>query len=201
MFARFLALFAIFSMYAAARDSRAGAISIYLKTDPVDAAVVTYMKGEMANLMRSAGFNLEWLDARAGISSVDSQLIVLELEGACAPDTAVPTGASAGPLASTAASDGRILPFSTVHCNVLNRMLGSAIAEEAAPRRDWLYGRALARIAAHEIYHVLTQASDHSQGGVAKAAFFARDLLASHFEFEGQALAKLRTAGMPGATF
>lgn len=188
-------------MYAAARDYRAGAISIYLKTGTADAAAVTYMKGEMASLMRLAGFNLEWLDERAGISTVDSQLIVLELEGVCAPDADVPTGASAGPLASTAASDGTILPFSTVHCNVLNQMLGPAIAGESAPRRDWLYGRALARIAVHEIYHVLTQAAGHSQGGVAKAAFSVRDLLAGRFEFEGPAFLKLRTAGMPGATF
>jgi hypothetical protein len=202
VFARFLALFAILSTYAAARDYRAGAISIYLKTGAADAAAVTYMKGEVAYLMQSAGFTLEWLDASAGTPGVrDSQLVVLELEGACASDGGVPVGASAGSLASTAVSDGRILPFSTVHCNVLNRILGPAIAGESAPRRDWLYGRALARIAAHEIYHVLTEAAGHSRAGIAKAAFSARDLLAGRFEFEGLALAKLRTAGMPGATF
>ena len=189
-------------MYAAARDYRAGAISIYLKAGAADGAAVTYMKGELANLMQSAGVTLEWLDASAGIPGVqDSQLVVLELEGACGPRSVVPPGSSSGPLASTAASDGHILPFSAVHCNVLNQMLGPAIAGESARRRDWLYGRALARIAAHEIYHVLTEAAGHSTGGIAKQAFSARDLLAGRFEFEGPALAKLRTAVMPAGAF
>lgn len=200
MFARFLALSAILSTYAAAGDSRAGAISIYLKTGAADAAAVTYMKSELANLMQSADFSLEWLDASAGIPNVDSQLVVLELEGTCAPPTGMPT-ASSGPLASTAVSDGRILPFSTVHCNVVNQMLAPAIAGEPARRSEWLYGRALARIAAHEVYHVLTEAAGHSRQGIAKAAFSAWDLLTNRFDFEGATLAKLRTAGMPGATF
>ena len=201
MFARFLALSAILSTYVVAGDSRAGAISIYLKADAADAAAVTYMKSEIANLMQSADFSLEWLDAGAGIPNVDSQLVVLELEGTCAPPTGVATGASSGPLASTAVSDGRILPFSTVHCNVVNQMLAPAIAGEPPRRSEWLYGRALARIAAHEIYHVLTEVAGHSRQGIAKAAFSPWDLLANRFDFESATLAKMRTASLPGATF
>jgi hypothetical protein len=202
VFARYLALFAILSTYAAAGNIRPGGIPIYLKSGVADAAAVTYMKTEMANVMQSAGFSLELLDASAVIPRVrDSRLIVLELEGACAPPTGVVPGSSGGPLASTAVSDGRILPFSTVHCNVLNQLLAPAMTGQAVRRGEWLYGRALARTGAHEVYHVLTEADAHSGNGIAKAAFSARDLLGGRFEFEGATLAKTRTAGMPGATF
>jgi hypothetical protein len=203
MFARSPALFAIFCALASAGGSRSAAISIYLKPGRAADPAVTYMKNELANLMHSAGFNLEWLDAQAGTPDVrDSQLVVLSLEGACrAPTDVVLQESIEEPLASTAVSAGRILPFSALHCDSLNRVLVRAIRSEPARRRDFLYGRAMGRLAAHELYHVLSESHRHSHEGIAKPAFSARDLLADRFEFEDAALAKLRLSGLPGATF
>jgi hypothetical protein len=202
MFARFLALSAVFCALASAGDSRSGEVSIYLKPGRAADPAVTFMKNELASLMRGAGFNLEWLDVQAGTPDVrNSRLVVLALEGACAAPASVASQESSQPLASTAVSAGRILPFSTVHCDSLNRVLGPAIASEPARRRDFLYGRAMARLAAHELYHVLSESHFHTQEGIAKPAFSARDLLADRFEFEDAALVKMGLSALPGAMF
>ena len=56
----------------------------------------------------------------------------------------------------------------------------------------------MARLLAHELYHFLTQTTHHTQSGIAKAAVSATDLLADHFDFDGEAVAKLH-ASLPPA--
>jgi hypothetical protein len=197
MFARSLALFAILSISAAASDlPPASSITIYLKSGAADAASVSYMERELSGLMQTAGYRIEWLNASAAIPDVrNGQLVVLALTGDCtARRGPVELSEDLGieSLASTPVSDGEILPFSTLHCDTLNRVLGGTIAGASDQRRPWLYGRAMARLAAHELYHVLTNVRSHSLEGVSKPCFSARDLLADHFEFESAALAKMR---------
>jgi hypothetical protein len=199
MFARSLALFALVSISAAASDlPPAGAITIYLKSDTAGVAAVTYMRRELSDLMQTAGYRIEWLNAPSAIPDVrNAQLVVLDLTGDCTAKQGSGEwneDLDIGSLASTPVSDGQILPFSTLHCDALNRVLGRSIAAASDQRRSWLYGRAMARLAAHELYHVLSNTRSHSQEGVAKPCFSARDLLADHFEFENAALAKMRHA-------
>jgi hypothetical protein len=190
-------LFALVSISAAASDlPAANSITIYLKSGAANVAAVTYMKRELSGLMQTAGYRLDWVNAAAAIPDVSNgQLVVLALTGDCTARRSSSESSEdpgIGSLASTPVSDGEILPFSTLHCDTLNRVLGGAIAAASDQRRPWLYGRAMARLAAHELYHVLTNASSHSQEGISKPCFSARDLLADHFEFESAALAKMR---------
>jgi hypothetical protein len=197
MFARSLALFALLSISAAASDlPPASSITIYLKSGAADVAAVSYMQRELSGLMQTAGYRLEWVKASATIPDVrNGQLIVLALAGDCTARRGLVESSEdlgIGSLASTPVSDGEILPFSTLHCDTLNRVVGGAIATASDQRRPWLYGRAMARLAGHELYHVLTNTRTHSQEGVSKPCFSARDLLMDHFEFESAALAKMR---------
>ncbi len=58
----------------------------------------------------------------------------------------------------------------------------------------------MARLLAHEFYHVLAQTDDHTQTGIAKARFSTADLLAEHFDFETIAIDRLRPPSLgPGA--
>jgi hypothetical protein len=205
MFARSLAMFALISMSAAASEPSAGAITIYLKAGTADVAAVTYMKRELSGLMQTAGYRLEWLNASGAIPDVrNGQLVVLDLTGNCS--AARGSGESASEdlgiesLASTPVSDGQVLPFSTLRCDSLNRVLGRIISAEPPQRRPWLYGRAMARLAAHELYHVLSDTREHSREGVSKPCFSARDLLADHFEFENAALARMKQVAPAGTS-
>jgi hypothetical protein len=150
-----------------------------------------YMKLELGRLMSAAGYRIEWADSRdAERPSTESPLAVVQLRGTCAI-TAVPS-AKVGALASTAVADGQIIPFSWVDCSTLTRVLSAPLASEPGARRDFLYGRAMARLLAHELYHVLLKTGDHSREGLARPGFTTNDLLTERFEFEQTTLARLR---------
>ena len=53
-------------------------------------------------------------------------------------------------------------------------------------------GRALARVAAHEIYHIVAQTAEHQDKGIAKASFSTNDLTAARFDLDTWALTLMR---------
>jgi len=151
------------------------------------------MQHEVNALMQAAGYRVDWRIAGESSGDVEAEaLVVVELRGAChAPDASekiapLPKDAA---LASTPVSSGKVLPFSWVNCDNLTRLLGHAAA---GPREDFLYGQAIGRLVAHELYHILANQRHHAESGIAKSAFSARDLLAEQFKFERTALASLR---------
>jgi hypothetical protein len=172
---------------------------VYLRTGGHQpAAPIEHMKRELSALMREAGFRVEWrsLDSEQRDSTDGPYLAVLELNGTCgigpwAPNVAAEVRTSS--LASTSVSDGHVLPFSKVNCAVVTRSVMPALLREAGAQRDFLYGRAMARVVAHELYHVLLKTPDHAHTGIARNCFTAEDLLTERFEFEGATLARLRT--------
>jgi hypothetical protein len=202
MSARLLATFClgnlvVASAWASSADLPESELVVYLSAvgaqpqRPLD-----YMKLELGRLMGTAGYRIEWADSRdPERPSTESPLAVVQLRGTCAITT-VPA-AKVGALASTAVSDGHIIPFSWMDCTSLTRVLTAPLAYEPAARRDFLYGRAMARLLAHELYHVLLKTGDHSREGLARPGFTTSDLLTERFEFEQTTLAKLRPPAVP----
>jgi len=173
-------------------------LAVYLNADPNQPpAPLEHMKRELSGIMQAAGYRVIYDDPRAPDTSASfSTLVVLELRGNCGMaagsyrlERSVASGAS---LAETAVSSGVVLPFSQINCANLTRMVGPLLAEEAGAQRDFLYGRAMARVAAHELYHVVIGSRDHRHEGVAKPAFSVGDLLDERFDFDRIALALLR---------
>jgi hypothetical protein len=180
-------------------------LAVYLTLDPNQAAApLDTMKRELSGIMESAGYRVVYGDARIPDPNAQfSALVVLELRGACGMpagiyrmERAVASGAS---LADTSVSSGVVMPFSRIHCANLTRLIGPLLADEVAAQRDYFYGRAMARIAAHELYHVVMGTRAHAREGVAKASFSISDLLDERFDFDRAALARLRekAAGEP----
>jgi hypothetical protein len=172
---------------------------VYLRTGGNQpAAPLAQMKHEVSALMHQAGYRVEWrsLDGDRGEDADAPLLAVLELTGTCgiAPGYAVMehSAATSNSLATTTVTDGQVLPFSALNCTVLTRSVSAALAQDAGARRDFLYGRAMARVVAHELYHVLMRTTEHTRLGVARSCFSTSDLLTERFEFEGATLARLR---------
>jgi hypothetical protein len=188
VFARLLAAFCLINL--AVVPARASQVVVYLRAQtPQSAATVEVMKRELAPLMASAGFRLEWGNADIPAQS----LVVLELRGTCGMPAGIVHSEAPDPkdLASTAASGDEVLPYSSINCTGLTRMLAPALAAEPGARREYLYGRAMARLFAHELYHILLNTKDHEREGLAKARFTLSDLMAESLEFDRAALAKL----------
>jgi hypothetical protein len=159
---------------------------------------LAFMREEANSLMQSAGYSIEWRDAKAPGIAVDAPNVVLvKLAGSCTvPMSPIPGVAppddNQPSLASTAVQDGTVLPFSRIECTQLTRMLSGMFGREAPARRTYLYGRAMGRLLAHELYHILAQTRDHAAAGVGKPCFTASDLITDRFEFESVALSRLR---------
>jgi len=202
MFARHLAACCLVNLvvslaWGASQETSASELVVYFSADPGQSPRATeYMRRELGQLMQTAGYDVVWRDAHASHpEQTASPVVIARLEGVCsysAGDEPSGTSSRSAALAYTAVSDGHVLPFSTVNCPNLTRTLAAMLASEPGARRDFLYGRAVARVLAHEFYHILSGSMDHAPGGVAKSCFSTLDLVTERFAFEQATLARLR---------
>ena len=152
----------------------------------LDAESSAVMRGELQRLLAPAGIDVLWKRMNERKAGENFDLVaVISFVGSCVPDkfSSVATGSVS--LADTSISDGHILPFFRIDCKRLAGMLGS----QAEPA---ILGRALARVAAHEIYHIVAQTAEHQERGVAKAAFSVRDLTSVRFELDIWSVERMR---------
>lgn len=195
MIARLLATVCLLSVGARIGRSESVApsaeVDLYLKIGHAIApATLTSMQEELGFVMEGSGAHLEFRQLNGAKAETSAGFaVVVDLRGECG----VPWHAewnpasSPAPLASTAIADGEILPFSWIDCGAVSRLIGPSISDEPDAQRDYVYGRALARVLAHELFHVLTQNGGHAGSGLAKAKFSAAELLSERFQFEGNA--------------
>jgi hypothetical protein len=163
-------------------------LALYLDSPRgLDAESSSVMREELQRLLAPAGLEIAWkrmMDRRAGENF--DLVVVTSFAGSCTVDKrSAPLPPAALSLADTSISDGHILPFFKVDCTRLIAMLGSQV-EPAT------FGRALARVAAHEIYHIVAQTTEHQERGVAKAAFSVRDLTSARFELDIWSVERMR---------
>ena len=142
----------------------------------------------LRDLMEPAGFAVEWKNMSERRAGEDyAHLATVDFKGGCAVNSANAPSNSAGDLrslASTAVVDGQVLPFSTVNCDALRKVLGPALSSAPWSDRPAIFGRAAARVLAHELFHMLAQTKSHSVQGVSKACFGLSDLTAAQFRFD-----------------
>jgi hypothetical protein len=172
-------------------------LAVHLKpNETVSSAALFEMKSEVEALMASAGFHIEWLDSRdqGAAATTADKLVVVSFRGNCSAfvETAAPQ-ANLRALASSSVVDGHILPFAWVDCSALSRFLTSSLANTSRAGRDGAFGRAMARLLAHEFYHVLAQTTDHTAAGITKPSLSVADLEAVQFTFDSIALARINS--------
>jgi hypothetical protein len=157
--------------------------------DPVSAETA---RREVQRLLAPAGVELVWNQGDRDVA----RAIVASFQGSCSLETVVPnpSGEAQGiALAeSSVSSSGRVLPYFQVNCNRLIRTLTPALQPLSLSLRRVIFGRALGRVMAHEVYHILSQRKDHDSSGVAKASFTLEDLTARQFGFEFPLMARAR---------
>jgi hypothetical protein len=151
------------------------------------------MKQELGSILKDAGIQVDWRE-RDQVSSSESfaNLVVVKFRGACRMEPATSRDAEPGPLAFTHSSDGHILPFSQVECDRVRSSLRSAMAAEDYGRSDVVFGRAMARVLAHELYHVLAGTESHSRHGVAQRALSGSQLVSDQLELNPDELNHMR---------
>lgn len=123
-------------------------------------------------------------------------LVLFKMKGQCTMN-ALPLGALSderGPLAMTYSVDGDLLPFGAVECDRVRQSIQRTLGLGDPEAHQTAYGRALAAVMAHEIYHMLTKSPGHTKEGVTRESLSGRELAEGKLTLSEKARASLREA-------
>jgi hypothetical protein len=150
------------------------------------------MERETEGILKAAGLRLDWrLTADAARESFE-ELVVVQFKGVCNVELDQYADAELGPMAFTYSSDGNVQPFAEVSCAKVATSVRSAMSGEDFPKADVLFGRALGRVVAHELVHVLTGSGEHGREGVGRPALSGRELISGSLPLSSVDIARLR---------
>lgn len=119
------------------------------------------------------------------------EIVVVRLKGECRMENFAHLIDEQGPLAWTHVVDGQILPFSDVGCDQLRSAVMRALHGGMRKEKDKLFGRALARVIAHEIMHIVGKTHDHSENGIFREGLSGAQLVADRFTLDPADIARL----------
>jgi hypothetical protein len=174
-------------------------IGIFLQFDrePLPAAIQA-MESEVGVLLAETGARFSWLmlDKDARPQTFDD-LAVLRFRGNCHMPTRGFFEADDGSkvtLGSTEVDSGLVTPYSDVECDKITACIASLLQSSCEPDRQVAFRRALGRVVAHELYHILARTKKHTHTGVSRSVQSPFDLIKDHFQLDRQALLLLRAA-------
>ena len=162
---------------ASTRDASPSLITIaYAADNQFAPAVMEAMQKELAQVLNLPGGPPDWMKVTTvQRTGVDNRLVVVTFKGACEASLP-PIGVEPdGILGDSAVVDGIVLPFATVECNRVRSLLGRTLSLPER-RSSEVFGRALGRILAHEVYHIIAGTTRHTRSGITKRRFNAADL-------------------------
>ena len=152
-----------------------------------------WMREEVEEVLRPAGIAVDWrkLDLTRLIEPVAS-LVVVRFRGTCMMELPEPRSGMQGPLGRTHVSQGEVLPFCEVNCDRVREFIRSSRKHRDEEAWERFYGRALGKVLAHELYHVLANTRQHGEGGLAKPLLEPLELVGEGCLFEDEDLRRMR---------
>jgi len=178
-------------------DSLPPRIGIFLDFDRDPAPVaIQEMEREVGVLLADTGARFSWLmlnkDAR---SQTFDDLAVLRFRGNCHMPTRGPLTVADGAkvtLGATELDSGLVTSYSNVECDQITACIASLLQSSCEPDRQVAFRRALGRVVAHELYHILARTKKHTHTGISRSVQSPFDLIKEHFQLDRQALLLLR---------
>ena len=163
--------------------------------NPVPARTLDEIRTELNSVMRMTGWDFDLLlftDMAPNQEFRD--LVVVRFKGECRM-AALPVRRQDGPLAFAHTSDGEVLPFMDVFCDRIRGSVRAAMWGDQYRRADQIMGRALARIIAHELYHIIGKTSVHSPSGIANHSLSGEQLVSDKLDFTPEAMEAITIGG------
>jgi hypothetical protein len=142
------------------------------------------MERESGQILNSSGVHLDWRMLGEDPYASYRDLVVMTFRGACefASASSIPAPPlydELGPLAMTHTTNGEVQPFGEVNCDRVVKTARSAMSGTDYARADLLIGRAMGRVVAHELVHMLTKSEQHGLEGVQRPALSGRQLISA----------------------
>jgi hypothetical protein len=148
------------------------------------------MQREARLAVESSGIHLDWKSQDEPFGEVTGGVAVVDMRGQCASAAPLPNAwrhpeRRAEPLGQTHLVNGTILPFADILCDAVHRLVDHDLRVARSSEREELLGRALGRVLAHELYHILARSTDHTHQGISRAEQTSADLLSPEAESIG----------------
>jgi hypothetical protein len=158
---------------------------------PHSEQTVAEMKREFAGIVKDATITVEWRTRQEAQREALANLMVVRFKGKCVLDPVPYLYDERGPMAFSYSSDGVVQPFSEVACDKVTTAVRSAMFGGDYARADLLLGRALGRILAHEVVHMLSGSGEHGHEGVARQALSGNQLIAPELRLAPEDIERL----------
>jgi hypothetical protein len=156
------------------------------------------LEDEVESIIGPLGRHFVW-KAISGVNGheISSELAVLTFKGGCNVENLSLKEVHSGALGWTHVTDGAILPFAEIDCDRIRSFVQKELLFRRPDEREEVFGRAMARVVVHELYHIFANTHHHASDGVAKAAYTVHELLSDDFVFEEAQCKRLRTSVPP----
>jgi hypothetical protein len=143
------------------------------------------MKQELATIMKDSGYRFDYrLAEDAASGEVYPELIIVKFKGRCTMERIPMPFDERGPFGFTHTVDGEVLPFSVIACERVKSSITPVLSGNGHKDADAVFGRAVGRVLAHELYHIMAKTEKHGTKGVAKPALSAKQLVSNQLEMD-----------------
>lgn len=141
------------------------------------------MAREIEHLLRRTGVNLN-IRKKSEMKEYEDfeDLVLVRFQGACSMNGTAQKAPNGGPLGWSHVMSGEILPFGDVSCDNVRQAVSGVLWGEQQNHRERLFGRALGRVVAHELYHIIGGVHSHGKKGIAQASLSGQELIAEEME-------------------
>ena len=141
------------------------------------------MEAESKRIAKQAGLRVRFVERSQAAAEQFTDLVVFRMKGRCEMDTLPALLDERGPFAWAFTADGNVLPFGEVKCDRIRESIKTALRPADYRKADELFGRALGRVVAHELYHMLANTKKHGKSGIAKDSLSAQQLIGETLDF------------------
>ena len=145
---------------------------------PRSESAIVEMKREFADIMKASDVRFDFRSRAQVTEDATNDLVIVKFTGKCALEPAGYLYDERGPMAFTYSTDGVVQPFSAVACDKVTSAIRPAMSGGDFAKADVLLGRALGRVLAHEVVHILSKSGAHSRTGVARTSLSGSQLIA-----------------------
>jgi hypothetical protein len=161
---------------------------------------VDAMQREVDHIMRPAGLRVNWrhLGENRGTEAFNG-VVVVKFKGKCQVEPW--RGEASEPeltnekvvLGTSLVAGGEVMPFSEVECDQVRKTVSYGEPATELERQHAL-GRAMGRVVAHELYHILASTTGHAARGLARGTQDFHDLTKGTLGFRSQDAAAIRNS-------
>jgi hypothetical protein len=158
-------------------------------------AILESIQTELDEIMFPVGLRFTWQSLATNTGrELYNELIMLKFYGDCDIANIRAQKGYPGPFGWTHIIDGQVSHFIGINCDGVRIVLQWDLLESSEEARVGAYGRAVARVLAHEICHALL-GKKHSLSGIGKGSYNDEDLLSKRFVFSKKQAESLHRYG------